>query len=167
MKKSTQNLLIKMGVFLVSVIILFGVVFNVQIAHSNIMYPSIKDGDLIISFKLDKFFNNDDVVLYTTTTEDGKTINQFGRIVAQEGDDINISSQGVLNINGMLPAEEVFYPTVLPNDAESNMETDVDEDSVYILNDFRTNTADSRVYGSIPKSDIKAKVVFIVRRRGI
>ena len=155
-KKKLISFGIKLGLFIGILFILFGVIFNVQIVKGNYMYPSLKDGDLVISLKIGNYYNNDDVVYYQT--EDGV---QYGRIEAQEGDSVTIED-GTIKVNGLLPSSTIFYDTV----SDDNIEVTVDNNSYYILNDMRTDTTDSRTYGSIDKSAIKGKVIFIIRRRG-
>lgn len=149
--------LIKIGVFALVLFITFGVILNLHIYHSTNMYPSVRDGDLMVTLRLNKHFNNDDVVMY-----DG---NKVGRIVAQPGDVIEINDDGVLKINNYIPAETVPYKTSKAEKGITYPYT-VPEGEVFILNDFRSDTSDSREYEAIDKSKINGKLIFLIRRRG-
>jgi type IV secretory pathway protease TraF len=43
----------------------------------------------------------------------------------------------------------------------------VEEDSYFVLCDFRTASSDSRDYGAVAKSDIDGKIITLLRRRGL
>ena len=43
----------------------------------------------------------------------------------------------------------------------------VPEGTVFVLNDYRDDIQDSRVYGSIPMKQTRGKIVLVLRRRGI
>lgn len=161
-RKMYLQFFVKLLLFAITLFVLFGVIFNVRINHDNYMYPSIKDGDLVMTYKLDKNYNNDDVVLYKTADNEL----QFGRIVAQENDEIDISDDGVIKINKQIPSEEVFYKTAPAKDSSIKYPYKVPSASVFILNDFRDDTTDSREYKAIYKTAIVGKVVFTIRRRG-
>ena len=45
------------------------------------MFPAVRDGDLLISFKLDPIVK-EDLVLYKFTDNQGKTETKVGRMVA-------------------------------------------------------------------------------------
>ena len=59
------------------------------------MKPAIRQGDLIVSYRLDKNYTFHDLV---AIVQDGKK--QVGRVVAVEGDIVDIDGEG-LKINGM------------------------------------------------------------------
>ena len=66
------------------------------------MFPAVRDGDLLISFKLDPIVK-EDLVLYKFTDNQGKTETKVGRMVATEGDKIDITDNGEILINGCVP----------------------------------------------------------------
>lgn len=126
--------------------------------HGNYMYPAVRDGDLCIVYRPGTVRQNE-AVLY----ECGGKL-RIGRVVAVAGSTVTMSEEGSLMIDGFVPAEEIFYPTV-PGEKGDSVE--VGEGEWFILNDYRTERGDSRDAGCIKTSDIKGVVVFIFRRRGI
>lgn len=158
---------------------IFHFVFGIHYLRGNYMFPALKDGDLIMTYKLEEAVKND-VVLYDMNGEE-----RLGRIVGYAGDTIEFSVDGELMVNGCVASEEIFYPTTERNEAEKNdTETKSDdgnktsdasekdvytvpEGTVYILNDYRSEgTTDSRNFGAVPKTVLKGKIFLMIRRRG-
>lgn len=127
----------------------------------NNMFPNIKDGDLCILYKLEDYHSNE-IVLYHSP--DGNI--RLGRIVAIEGQQVDFPDEGGYTVNGYQPSEEITYETNNAEKTNIQFPLDIEEGKVFILNDFRSLTEDSREYGSIDKSDICGKLIFILRRRG-
>ena len=130
------------------------------------MFPAIKDGDLCVIFRqqtislMGEKYEAGDVVTYMV---DGKR--HFGRVVAIGGDSVQIDTRGSVTVNGVTEGEEILYPTY-PRGDSLNI-TDVNEGTLYVLGDYRTNTEDSRDFGPIPLEDVEGKVISILRRRGL
>lgn len=59
------------------------------------MFPAIKDGDLMLGFRLQHTFLKNDVVVYE---QDGKM--HVGRILGQDTDVITLDDTGTLLVNG-------------------------------------------------------------------
>jgi len=130
------------------------------------MFPAMKDGDLCIIFRqqtIDLLGENveaGDVISYTV---DGKR--HFGRVVAIPGDSVQIDTRGSVTVNGVVEGEEILFPTYTRGDLVNI--TYVNEGTLYVLGDYRTNTKDSRDFGPIPMEDVEGKVISILRRRGL
>ena len=139
--------------------LLFTFVAGVFICHDNSSFPMIKDGDLCITYRLGKLKQGDEVVY----KRDGKVC--FGRIVASEGDVVGVYDDYV-SVNGYRVYEDTVYPTTAEN-AKITFPYTIPDNCVFVLNDFRSDITDSRSYGGIPLDDVKGKVVFVLRRRGI
>lgn len=135
-------------------------VFLITQAEGMGMFPSVKDGDLIIAFRLQDTFEKNNVIVYE---HDGAL--HVGRILARGTDYVDIDDEGTLRVNGTVQTGEILYPTYPRPGAEYPIQ--VPENSVYVLGDYRTNTQDSRDYGSIPMDKVKGKVITIFRRRGL
>lgn len=163
-KKTTKQILIgfliKLAATALAVWLLLTFVLGVTIYYGNNMHPALRDGDLIISLRLQRPYLNA-AVLYE---HDGKTC--LGRVVGMPGNVIDISDVGALTVNGIAPAEEVFYPTYRCETSDITYPYTVGEDKVFILNDFRSDTNDSRAFGAVDISDVKGPVLIMLRRRG-
>lgn len=141
--------------------VLLGFVFGITVMEGEDMYPRIRDGDVLVYYRLQQEYHIGDVV---TFKRDGRRYT--GRIVAQEGDTVNITEEGQLIVNGNVQDEEIFYPTDIM-DSSMTFPCEILEGSVFLLCDFRTNSTDSRIYGPVDIEELDGKVMTIVRRRGI
>ena len=128
--------------------------------NGNAMFPAVRDGDLCIIIKTGDPVK-DDVVLWKD--EDGKK--RISRVVAVSGQEVGISD-GEITIDGYAPAESIFYETDPAAESDVRYPYKTDDGTYFLLNDFREDKEDSRIYGSINREDITGKLLFILRRRG-
>lgn len=149
---------IKIAVTALVIVILVIYVVGIYVNQSNSGYPMIKDGDLIITYKLGTILKDDEIAYL----HDGKV--RFARVVAKEGDVVNIIDNTLL-INDYGAFENAVYPTTAEG-ATIHFPYTVPEDSVFVLNDYRSDPTDSRMYGAIPLKETKGKVILMLRRRG-
>ncbi len=147
-----------LAVVLVAVI-LFLFFFEFRIVDGNAMYPAVSDGDLVLVYKR-VLFRKGEIVFYEVNG-----IEYCGRIVAKEGDNVDFSEDGKLFVNGTPQTTDIIFPTYKP-DGWTGL-TVVPEGSVYILGDYRTQAADSRLLGFIPKADVKSKVIALLRHKSL
>ena len=154
--------LLHLGAVIAAVWAIFTFIFGVSIAHGETMYPRIRDGDVLFYYRMQRDIRVGDVLAVKV---DGQT--QIGRVVAVGTETVDISPEGQLLVNGNVVSEEIFYATYLVSGTNVTYPYDVPEDSYFLLSDFRTNGYDSRNYGSVSRSDVKGKVITVMRRRGI
>jgi signal peptidase I len=140
---------------------IFTFVFGLARVNGESMYPRIRDGDLILYYRLDREYSQGDVVTFLI---DGNR--RTARVVAKGGDVVEITEEGQLLVNGNVQEEEIFYPTEKSSDGITYPCT-VEEGSYFVLCDFRTASTDSRDYGTVSGKDISGKVITLLRRRGI
>lgn len=130
------------------------------------MFPALKDGDLCVIFRqptmnlLKEKYEAGDIVAYRV---DGKR--HFGRVVAIGGDSVQIDANGSVTVNGVAESWEILFPTYTRGDLMTY--TLVNDGTLYVLGDYRTNTEDSRDFGLIPLENVEGKVISILRRRGL
>lgn len=161
LKKRIRELIIKIFVLFLGVYILVSYIFGVHVVHDNNMFPSIRDGDLVITYRLVGKYATDHVFSYKYN---GRTY--FGRIVGVAGDVIDIKDDGTYTVNGNVPYEDHFYDTVPSERKEIKYPYTVPEGSVFILTDYRLQTTDSRSFGAIPIKALEGEVALTLRRRG-
>lgn len=137
----------------------FTFVFSADIAVGSGMYPAVLDGDVAIGYRLEKNYVKNDVVVCEVNNQ---TV--IGRVIAKGGDNVDITEDGELYVNGTLQQGEILFQT-FPGKQEYPYV--VPEGCVYILGDNRTRTYDSREFGAVSLKDIRSKVVYIFRKRGI
>ena len=160
MNKELKELIIKIvgSIILVTLVLVF--VVGVHVNHTNDMVPALKDGDLIITYKLDKQMYSSLAIAYKNPN--GKT--QYGRVIGVPGDEINITEEGNYTINNNVTMENIYYNTFPGENIEYPYT--VPENSYFIMNDYRDNINDSRTYGAINIKDIEGPVFLDLRRRG-
>jgi len=155
-----RKLFVRAVVLGLAVYLIFTKVFLVTQNKGLGMFPAMKDGDLIIAFRLQKDYAKNDVIVCEVS---GKQ--QVARIVARENDVVTIEESGTLRINGTVQSGDILYPTYRKEGQEYPYR--VPEGHVFVLGDYRTHTVDSRDYGAVSMEQVKGKVITILRRRGL
>jgi len=154
--KSLIQLAIKLAVVVIAGFLILIFVICPYAVHGNRMFPKLRDGDCVIVLKIGGYQRGDVV------TFEREGIRYFSRIIAVEGDSVKIDSEGY-KVNDSTPSEEVFYDT----EAQEAIDCSVEDGEVFLLNDYRSNDADSRSFGVIRMSELDGKVIFLFRWRGI
>lgn len=134
-------------------------VFGIGRVNGEDMYPRLRDGDLTVYFRLARNYNLGDIAVFEINGE-----RVYGRIVAQGGDTVDFSADGLLILNGSAQQEEVFFPTTKDGRAVSFPLT-LAQDEVFVLCDNRENATDSRDFGPIKVSALEGSVISVMRRR--
>jgi len=159
-KEGYIDLLIRIIILAILGYLFFTQVFLLARARGNEMFPAVKDGDLIIGFRLQRHYEKNDVITYKVNGE-----RKVGRYMAQEGDVVTMDDTGTLLVNSAVQSGEIMYPTYAKEGIEYPYR--VPENQVFILADYRTQAKDSRDYGAIDMDDLEGKVISILRRRGL
>ena len=154
------SLLLRILFLVLAGAVLLSSVFLITQVSGNDMFPAVKDGDLVIGFRLQQEYAKNDVVVYTAG---GRT--HIGRIAARATDVVTLDDSGTLLVNGTAQSGEIMYPTYAKEGIEYPYR--VPEGHVFILGDYRTQTKDSRDFGAIPLENVRGKVITILRRRGL
>lgn len=132
---------------------------GVFVIHSNDMYPAIRDGDLLITYR-PAMINRGDIIAYS---QEG--IRRVGRVVGVEGDLINMDPEGGFTVNGTSPYETIYYVTRSDPDSALRYPYTVPAGTVFVLNDLRDNMGDSRSFGAVPLADSDGAATLLLRRR--
>lgn len=159
-RKETRDLLVRVVFLVAAAWFLFTKLFLFSKVSGMEMFPSLKDGDLAVIYCLQKDYAVNEVIAYEM---DGEL--RFGRVVACGNDVVTLEEDGTLLVNGTEQSGEILYPTY-PREGDTEPER-VPEGCVYVLGDYRTQSTDSRDFGSVPKEQVKGKVITILRRRGL
>ena len=150
--REVRSLAVRLAVFAALLWVLLTQVYLVTQASGSEMFPAVKDGDLVLGIRLEKDYERS-----------GRL--RVGRVLARGGDIVTLSESGVVEVNGSAQGGGILYPTY-PKSLLSYPYA-VPEDSVFILGDCRTQAEDSRDFGPVQCSAVKAKVITLIRRRGL
>lgn len=161
-KRALRELATKFLTLLVFLGIVFGVVFGITPMRNQDMMPKISAGDLMVYERLGNSWISGDVVVWE---KEGKIYT--GRIVAVPGDQVKITEEESLEINGSVVAESnIFYKTPAYEGAVAYPLT-LSSGEYFVLGDFREGAKDSRYFGPIERKEIKGKVLVVLRRKEI
>lgn len=84
------QLLLKIAFIILAVFLIFTFLYGIVRINDVSMKPAIKDGDLVMYYRLDKRFISGDVAVFEA---DGRTTT--GRVVAVAGDTVDITKNGL------------------------------------------------------------------------
>ena len=159
-KEDLLFLILKIGILAILAVALFGFVLGAHRCNDNAMHPAVRNGDLVFYYRLQKEYQNSDVVVLKKGEE-----TQVRRIIAKQGDEVDITEEG-LKINGYLQQEKNIYSETLPYVEGITFPVILEEGEYFVLGDERNNAKDSRIYGVIKQEEIQGIVMTLLRRRG-
>ena len=123
------------------------------------MAPRISAGDLLLYYRLENSWLAQDVIVFE---KEGRQYTD--RIVAVGGDTVEVTDDAQLIINGSYVAETNIYYSTPPYDSGVTYPLTLQEDEVFVLCDYREGARDSRSFGPVKRSEIRGKVITIIRR---
>jgi len=150
---------LKIVVVVVITVILFTFVYGVHYNSEPGMNPAVKDGDLVLYYRLSKNYNARDLAIVKFQGE-----TQVRRVIATGGDTVDITEQGLI-INGALQLERDIYEETDCYVDGPDFPMTLGPNQVFVLGDSRENAVDSRLYGPVDKDDTFGNVITILRRR--
>lgn len=163
-----RNWLIAVVVAVVAAVVVRAYVFESFFVPSGSMIPTIQIGDHMIVDKLSYHLHPvgfGDIIVFHKPANDPTTANihyLVKRVIGLPGQTI-WSHDGKVYINGK-PIAEPFLPKgVQTHDIHttSGAPIHIPKNEYYVLGDNRGDSADSRVFGPIPRSLIVGRVVLI------
>ena len=142
--------------------VLFGLIFGICPMKNEDMMPRISSGDLLLYYRLQQSFVSGDVIVFQ---KDGKRY--VGRVAAHGGDTVEITEDAQLSVNGSTVIENDIYYSTPRYESGIVYPVTLAENEVFVLCDYREGAKDSRYFGPVSKSEIKGKVITIVRRSNL
>ncbi len=136
---------------------------------SGSMLPTLQIGDRIVVIKLGYTIRRGDIVVFTRPPQDVGTQDKdlVKRVIGLPGETISSRGNTVL-INGR-PLKEPWLPrpTALCAETAENIPlTKIAPGHYFVMGDCRGDSADSRVWGTLPGSLVVGRVFVIVWRFG-
>ena len=152
---------LKIGVIAAAFALLFTFMYGLHYSKEPSMHPAVKDGDLVLYYRMDKKYKPGDLLLLTFRRQ-----NQVRRVVAVAGDTVDITEEGLL-INGSLQQERGIYQKTQRYADGAQFPLTLKTGQVFVLGDARENADDSRIYGPVNIKDTRGSVITILRRRNL
>lgn len=158
-KSYAVSFFIKIGITAIILFVILRFVAGIHICHTNSAYPTIRDGEFCLTYRLAEL-KQGTMIVYK---HDGEV--KFGRVIAFGRDKVEIFND-FISVNDYGISENAVYPTS-PEGSAISYPYQVPDNCVFVMNDYRSDVSDSRTYGGIPLDDIEGAVVFTMRMRGI
>lgn len=146
MKKFLKDLIPYIIIIVVVILIRSFIITPVRVTGAS-MSPTLKDGEIMLLYKLAKIGRND-IVVIDTDFSDGYIIK---RVIALPGETIEYTN-GTLFINGKKQKDD-FGSGV----TEDIPKTTLKDDEYFVMGDNREWSKDSRIIGPIKEEEIKGE----------
>lgn len=145
------------------VIIVVVVLFRTFIATPVIvdgdsMFPTLKNNQLMILYKLPKELKRFDIVVVEHKVQ-GQKENLVKRIIGLPGEDVEYKNNK-LYINDKEVEEDFIDGETNDFNLASIGYLEIPEDYYFVVGDNRGDSLDSRILGIIPRDEIEGKIVF-------
>ena len=161
-KRNIVTLLKKVLVIILFIYFIINYIFAVYRMKDNSMNPTITEGELLFIYRLEKKYAIGDVVKFKLNNK-----NYVLRIIATEGQVVNIDEEGNVFVDDYPENYKAFYKTEIPENTNIKFPYIVEKNSVFVLEDCRATTNDSRVFGSVTLDKIEGKVISTFKVRNI
>lgn len=142
--------------------VVFTFLFGIVQIRDNSMEPALRDGDLVIYYRLQKNYVQSDLI---AVVKDGRTT--VRRVAALENDKVDINKPNGLEINGYPQQESQILGKTYPVVGGTKFSVVVGPGQVFVLGDNREYSVDSRTYGCVDKADTHGRVITVIRRRNL
>lgn len=134
--------------------------FGITLVPDESMKPAIREGDLIVFYRLQKQYSAGDLVI----VNDGER-KEVRRVVAVAGDEVSFSEDGLI-VNGYRQSESDIYTETLPFSEGITYPLVLDDGQVFVMGDNRPQSEDSRLYGAVDiETGTEGEVMTVIRRR--
>ena len=131
------------------------------------MYPTAGDGDLALVWRLADA--EADLVADTVVAYEVDGVVYVGRIVAVAGDEVEVTDEGYLLVNGNVQDAVTLEGTYPSTSGDVEYPLTLAEGELWVLGDGRADAigTDSRTLGPVAVSEVVGTVVALLRLRGI
>ena len=156
-------LVVKIVAILLVIAVIVTFFYGIYRVEDNAMNPMVREGDLIIFDRRNRDFRVGDLIVFEIEGQ-----RQVRRIVAREGDAVDITDRGLIVNGSIIQEHDIFFDTT---QFEGGIQFPVHlaPGQVFVLGDSRSDNrvtvTDSRMYGAIYTDNALGSVFSIIRRR--
>jgi signal peptidase I len=147
-------------IFVLLILVTTFVISPTQVVGDS-MSPTIKNGQNVLIYKINKNYQRGDVITFKSPKND--VIEYISRIIALEGDKL-VFKENKVCLNGKLLQES--YTSGVTNlwydsPFREGEEIVVPRDRVFVMSDNRQMSSDSREWGYVSVNKITGKVIYV------
>ena len=109
---------------------------------------------MLLYYRLEKDILSQDVIVF----KKNKTT-YIGRVIAREGDTVEITNKNQLIINNSIVTESNVFFSTSKYEGFQEYPVTLKKDEFFVLADMREHGEDSRYFGPVKRSEVKGKVI--------
>lgn len=159
LRRSWGGFFLRLFLLLAALFVISSFVLGITRVSGGSMYPSYKDGDVLLYYRLGQY-SLGDVVIFRSAEQDSLVVK---RLVASAGDEVDIDEQsGAVLINGEILEEEYVFSQTHAH-AGMTFPVVVPPGHVFVLGDNRLESKDSREIGFVREENIVGRAVLLIR----
>ena len=158
LKCELMEMLDSVVIALVAVMVLFALVCRVYVVEGPSMEQTLYGGDRLLVSQLFYTPEQGDVVCFVEEKPDGSTKVLVKRVIATEGQTVDIQGETVY-VNGVALQEDYVFSETDWVPSQITYPYTVGENQVFCMGDHRNNSHDSRAIGAIDEKYLLGKVV--------
>lgn len=153
---NSKSLTFLKGIVIVALLLflVFGVIIGTSTVSGNSMDPTLKNGQRVFFFRLQKEYKVGDIISLRMPSGDY----YVKRIVATQGDVVDVK-EGKIFVNGKEYKNEHAVGTTSPQENTVVYPYTVGKNSYFVVGDNREHSIDSRSFGGIVIYQIRGKIL--------
>ena len=183
-----------LALVLVVYVLLFHIVGLAMMPNGD-MSPRLDAGDLLLFYRLENNIKAQDVVVIDKASGEGqpsadtaaepgffrKVLNWIGfkdpdapptrryvcRVVAREGDIVDVTEEQGLIVNGNAVIESNIFHQTRPYEDRVEYPLKLEAGQYFVMADLRNGGMDSRYFGPVSKEEIQGVVITLLRRNNL
>lgn len=143
-------------------VIVFRFVIGLSVVGGRSMDPTLKDGDVVVYFRMARSYHAGDIVAMKVPSGDF----YIKRVAATGGQTVDIYD-GKFHVDGQVAADEHANGATEEETGAVIYPYKVRDGNAFVLGDNRAVSKDSRAFGEVNLRQIKGRVMLKVNREGI